>query len=321
MNTVLNSIKFRFFLGTGFGHNIQKEDGFKLFDKFYELGGRGIDTSLIYFNSEDILGEWISAHGIRDIIIHAKGGHHEDWCPRLDKDSILTDAQQTIDRLRVDNIAIFSIHRDDRDRPLEDILDTISTLIRQKLILNYGTSNWRIERIKSLIELAENSSIPKPILSSVNFSLPFPNFDIWPNVENCCSIYQREWYRSTQYPLLAWGCMGCGFLNEGIKKNTELYKRLSQVYTSIRNKERLRRIKIVSKLLDLSPAQVGWLWVCSQRLNIYPISGAHSISELEEILKISSLNLSFECCRWLNLEQEEMPKESAMLSQLNIDVT
>ena len=301
------------FLGTGFGRNIQKETAFKLFDKFYDYGGRGIDTALIYFNATDIIGEWISAHGIRDIVIHAKGGHHEDWCPRLDKDSLLKDVQQTMDRLKIDHIAIFSMHRDDRDQPLKDTLETLASLIRQKLILNYGTSNWRIERIKSLIELAETHSIPKPILSSVNFSLPFPNFDIWPNVEHCCSLYQREWYLSTQYPLLSWGIMGCGYLNASIKRDCDHDKRLSQTYTSHRNKERLRRIDIVSQSLDLTPAQLGWLWVCSQGLNIYPISGAHTLSELTDILKLRYWSLNRECCRWLNLEQEEMPKTSTML--------
>jgi aryl-alcohol dehydrogenase-like predicted oxidoreductase len=121
--------------------NLADPYSWRLFDLFYELGGRGFDTALIYHNAEDLLGEWLKVNGIRDAVINAKGGHHEGWRPRLDRDALFADLRKTLDRLGVDHIDIFTLHRDDRDRPADTILETLYGLVEEGLIESYGTSN------------------------------------------------------------------------------------------------------------------------------------------------------------------------------------
>lgn len=315
MSRILDTLKCRIFLGTGFGCDVETAAAFELLDTFYDLGGRGIDTALIYHNSEDVLGEWLKINGVRDVVIHAKGGHHEGWRPRLDKESIYADAQKTRDRLGIDAIDIFTLHRDDRDRCVEDILETMHALVQDGLISSYGTSNWRMERITSLAEHARSRSMPGPVLSSVNLSLPFPNFDIWPNVEHCCDAESLQWYRFGQYPLLAWGCMGCGFLGSIDPSSAERLERVSRIYGSPRNRERLKRAAHSADVSGLSRGQIGWLWVCAQGLNIFPICGAHTIAELKEIFATEGLTLTAEAARWLNLETDERPEDSKLLTR------
>lgn len=52
---------------------ISKEDSFKLLDAFYEQGGNFIDTASNYQNneSEEWIGEWAAARGIRDQLVIA----------------------------------------------------------------------------------------------------------------------------------------------------------------------------------------------------------------------------------------------------------
>ena len=316
MSSVLDALDCHIFLGTGFGYDLEKPAAFELLDAFYDLGGRGIDTALVYHNAEDVLGEWIKINGVRDVIIHAKGGHHEGFRPRLDRDALFTDARKTRDRLGIGPIHIFTLHRDDRDRRVEEILETMDALVQDGLILSYGTSNWRTERISTLLALADIREIPGPVLSSVNLSLPFPNFEIWPNVEHCCDAGSLAWYRSSQYPLLAWGCMGYGFLGGIDPTDTERLERVSRIYGAQRNRERLNRVEQTALVSGLSRAQIGWLWVSAQGLNLFPICGAHTVAELKAVFALAGMTLTAEAAGWLNLETNERPEDSELFARV-----
>ena len=52
---------------------MDKESSFKLLDTFYEAGGNFIDTANNYQNgsSEEFLGEWMEARGVRDQMVIA----------------------------------------------------------------------------------------------------------------------------------------------------------------------------------------------------------------------------------------------------------
>ena len=308
MKGILDTLGCRIFLGTGFGSDMKRTAAFALFDAFYELGGRGIDTAMVYHNAEDLLGEWLKVNGVRDVVINAKGGLHEGSRPRLDRESLYTDVQRTRDRLGLDTLGIFTLHRDDRDRCVEEILDTVCGLLADGMIACYGTSNWRTERIRALEARAAARSVPPPVLSSVNLSLAFPNFEIWPNVEHCCDTETRSWYRSRQYPLLAWGCVGCGFLGDIAPTDADRRGRVSRVYGSPRNWERLKRADQAAAATGLSRAQIAWLWVLAQGLNLYPICGAHTIAQLKAAFAVEGTALSAAAARWLNLEMDVPPE-------------
>jgi hypothetical protein len=168
--------------------------------------------------------------------------------------------------------------------------------------------------ISALAALAAARSVAPPAPSSDNLSLGFPNFEIWPNVGQCCDAETRSWYRSCPYPLLAWGCMGYGFLGDMDPSDADRRERVSRVYGSPRNRERLKRAGEAAAS-GLTRAQISWLWVLAQSLNLYPICGGHTIAQLKAAFALEGTTLSAAAARWLNLETDAPPEAGEILAR------
>ena len=154
-------------VGTGrFGSAISEEESFRILDRYRELGGRAIDTAHIYAawlpdgwgKSEITVGRWLQRTGVRgDMVIGTKGGHPnlETWeVSRLTPKEIKQDLHESLDRLGLDAIDIYWLHRDDPAVPVPEILDALSEFTSNGLIRNYGASNWAVPRLKEAAEYA-----------------------------------------------------------------------------------------------------------------------------------------------------------------------
>ena len=101
-----------------------REAAFEILDEYVRLGGRTIDTAAIYSDwvpgetrrSEGVIGEWLKARSNRDeLYIITKGAHPMigSTQSRLDPASIRTDVDQSLERLGVDEIDLYLLHKHD----------------------------------------------------------------------------------------------------------------------------------------------------------------------------------------------------------------
>ena len=63
-------------LGTAyFGDTISEETSFMIMDKFYELGGRHIDTARLYADgeSEKVISRWLKSRKPEEVFVSTKG--------------------------------------------------------------------------------------------------------------------------------------------------------------------------------------------------------------------------------------------------------
>lgn len=136
------------------------EDAFKMLDLYVSLGGNVIDTARIYNDwvegeigrSERVIGDWIQYRGGHDdLVIITKGGHpalntmHES---RLSKENMRIDLEKSLTALRIDCIDIYFYHRDDLNRPVSELIETMEDFVREGKIKYYGCSNWTTARMK-----------------------------------------------------------------------------------------------------------------------------------------------------------------------------
>lgn len=136
------------------------EEAFKILDLYVSLGGNVIDTARIYNDwiegeigrSERVIGDWIQYRGGHDdLVIMTKGGHpklghmHEG---RLSKEDMRYDLEKSLSTLRINCIDIYFYHRDDLNRPVSELIETMEEFVREGKIKYYGCSNWTTGRIK-----------------------------------------------------------------------------------------------------------------------------------------------------------------------------
>jgi aryl-alcohol dehydrogenase-like predicted oxidoreductase len=305
-------------LGTGFGKDLAQDHADAVFDHYLACGGNLFDTSLVYYNAEDLLGNWMAARNNRDqVIIQAKGAHHEAHVKRVTPPCILEDLSITLKRLKTNYVDIYMLHRDDPDQPVGPIIDALNREIEKGVILELGCSNWAVPRIEEANAYAVSKGLSGFTVSSPSFSLAFPNAPHWENCVTACDAFSRRWYARTAMTMTAWAPLAQGFFNEKFThphtfdagqwqsfladpENREMVR----LYYSERNFERKKRVAGLSALKGVSPVQLALSWVMNQRMPVYPVVGVRSVRELDELMTAVSLTLTQEEAAWLNLERE-----------------
>lgn len=152
------------------GVTVDDETSFAVLDRFYEAGGRFVDTANNYGSwtpgtqagdSERLLGRWMADRKVADeMVIATKCGagkidpdgpilsgtpptNYEGLAPEVVRGQLTT----SLRNLGVDRIGVYYGHVDDRDRDITEIADTYSALAEEGLIAIPGISNtvaWRL---------------------------------------------------------------------------------------------------------------------------------------------------------------------------------
>lgn len=158
-------------IGLGAAEAGRRYDGVetdRLFGTYMELGGNLIDTAHVYSNwipgernrSERAIGDWLVRTGKRhEIVLMTKGGHHEvdRNSPifrkrRLQREDMIEDLNGSLEKLRTDYIDIYFYHRDDRELPVEYMIETMEQFVREGKIRYYACSNWDAQRMYAAYE-------------------------------------------------------------------------------------------------------------------------------------------------------------------------
>ena len=153
----------RICLGTaGFGDKTDQEKSFEILDDFVRAGGNFIDTANVYCKwleghgncSEQIIGRWLKARGARGkVIVATKGAHYSFENPgrsRVNREDIRADLDESLRTLGTEVIDFYWLHRDDPEKPVEEIVDILEEMQKEGRIRYFGFSNYRTDRLKAL---------------------------------------------------------------------------------------------------------------------------------------------------------------------------
>ncbi|MFC6756896.1 MULTISPECIES: aldo/keto reductase [Haloarcula] len=127
-----------------------------------ELGVDFIDTADSYGPgvSERLLGETIDV-GRDDLVVATKGGllrnTDTDWLPHGDPEYLHNAYLCSRDRLGVDTIDLYQLHRPDPDTPFEDSVHALAELKDAGLVEHVGLSNVsvdQLDRARDIVDIA-----------------------------------------------------------------------------------------------------------------------------------------------------------------------
>lgn len=118
--------------------NSSDEERLKFLDRAWELGATNWDTSDVYGDNEDLLGKWFALHPERrkDIFLATKfaGKIATDWqgSPSFVIDSspeyTRVACERSLERLKVEPIDLYYIHRLDETTPIEKTVEEMVKL-------------------------------------------------------------------------------------------------------------------------------------------------------------------------------------------------
>ena len=269
---------------------------FAMFDYFYGAGGRVFDTAYIYNNGmgDKYLGNWINSRGVQEeVLVLGKGAHTPDCRPECIKPQII----ESLERLNLDKIDIYCLHRDNNDIPVSEFIDALDEIKNAGLIHKIGASNWKLERFKQARDFAlQENKEPFTILSN-NFSLAEMIDPVWPG---CVAIDNNflDYVNQNNIMLFPWSSTARGFF---IKKkeiatsdhfsnpSMDEEKRVWHSESNLKKREICFNIAVER---NVKPIEIALAYVIQSSKIIFPLIGPRTINELNSSIFATSLNLT-----------------------------
>jgi aryl-alcohol dehydrogenase-like predicted oxidoreductase len=148
-----------------------------VFDAYVDAGGNFVDTADVYSagRSEEMLGSFIADRKLRDrIVIATKAGFAAGqgvWTGGNGAKHLHAALEGSLRRLQTDYVDLFWIHVWDSVTPAEELLETMTALVRSGNIRYWGMSNTPAWYVTKLATLAAVRGVAGPIALQYFYSL------------------------------------------------------------------------------------------------------------------------------------------------------
>ncbi|RJT05453.1 aldo/keto reductase [Halococcus sp. IIIV-5B] len=284
-------------LGTMFfGSKTDTETSRALLDRYYEAGGRFLDTANIYATwvdgaegptSEPFLGDWMADRGNReDMFVATKVGFEYGDVPQsLDPELIEREIDRSLDRLGTDYVDLLYAHVDDRDTPLAETMAAFDRLVESGKVRHLGASNyygWRLARANTLAE--ERGLTPfSCVQPRFSYLIPHRNSDFQrqrPATDEFVTYCDDHDIPMLPYSPLLQGCYG--------REDRSIPER----YVTTENRQKMETVRDIAERRAVSGNQVVLAWLTQRDPPTIPVVGCSTVDQLNENLAALDLTLS-----------------------------
>lgn len=268
-----------------FGDQISEKTATQLVHAAYDEGVNFFDNADVYANgqAETVMGKAIKDLPREALVISSKVFSQTMPGPNgrgLSRKHITESVHASLKRLGTDYLDIYFCHRFDPDTPIDEVVYTMDTLIRQGKILYWGTSEWRGFQIAMAIKIADQNHLASPVVEQPQYNM-FHRYRVETDLAPVCREFNIG---LTTFSPLYYGIL-TGKYNEGIPKGTRAER---DGYGWIRERITPERINIVdllaslSRTLEMTTAQLAIAWLLRRKDISSVISGATSLEQLKE---------------------------------------
>ncbi|MGO9934895.1 MAG: aldo/keto reductase [Steroidobacteraceae bacterium] len=294
------------FGGNIFGWTVDESTAFSLLDAFVAAGFNCIDTADVYSNfvpgnkggeSETTIGRWLRARGRRDDVVLATKVGNSMGADRkgLSKRYIAQAVEESLSRLQTDYIDLYQAHRDDKNTPLEETLEAFDALIKSGKVRAIGASNYTGARLGEALRVSSEKGLPR-----------------YQTLQPLYNLYDRSNYEtdleavciSASLGVVPYFSLASGFLTGKYRSKEDLKK--SKRGAFIESKLDARGLNILAALdevcaeLQSTPTCVALAWLLARPSITAPIASATSLSQLQELIASTRLELSAAAIERLN---------------------
>ncbi len=313
---------------------MERPEAEAVFDAYVEAGGNLVDTADVYAGGrgEEMLGAIIAGRGLRDsLVLATKSGFAAGKGPQAGGNGakhIHAALEGSLRRLRTDSIDLYWVHVWDSVTPPEELLETMSSLVRAGKIRYWGISNTPAWYVAKLATLALLRGLPGPIALQYFYSL----------VSREVEAEHLPLARDTGLGMMPWSPLAYGLLTGKYDRATveagapragglpsdadngemrpEGDKRLDganpfgdTLFTE-RNWRIVDALRRVAETIGETPARVALAWVLSRPGVDTALMGVSRVAQLHDNIAATELRLSNE--QIATLDAASVP-EAAMI--------
>ena len=293
-------------LGTGYyGSVTDTETSHSLLDRFFEAGGRFIDTANVYNvfspgfeggESETTIGQWLKERRNREqLFIGTKvgGGPYQDAEGGLKAKEIERECEKSLKRLAIETIDLYYAHIEDRNTAHEEALEAFDRLIQAGKVRFIGACNhqaWRLAEARS-ISMANGWEPYCAVEQRYTYLRPKPGTNFGP--QKAVSDDLLDYCREHPLTLLAYTILLKGAY-------TRSDRPIPEQYVGPDTDARLEQLRNISQEIGATPNQVVIAWLRQSDPPILPIIGGSRPEHLSENINALKIRLTDEQMKLLN---------------------
>ncbi len=288
-----------------FGKQVDLVSAKELMKTAYEAGINFFDNAEVYAHglSEEIMGRVLKelAWDRDTYLLSSKVffGRVADPAPTqkgLSRKHITEACHAALKRLQTDYLDLFFCHRPDPETPMEEIVFTMDTLIRQGKVLYWGTSEWSAPAIMHAHAVAEKYNLIAPVTEQ-------PHYNLFKRrkVESDYAYL----YRTVGLGTTVWSPLASGFLTGKYIDNLDARGRLNlegmewlkEAVLGNRPEEKIEAVRsfvAFARKINVTPAQLAIAWILTNPNVSTVILGASGTEQLQENLKALDVYLHFD---------------------------
>src|SRR5215831_6645853 len=278
--------------GTEWGFGAEENVSREMFNRFIDAGGNFVDTADGYNNghSEELTGKFIGERKLRDFVVLATkftfgGAQGNPNAGGNGRKNIYRALEGSLRRLNTDFIDLYYLHAWDVVTPVEEVVATLSDLVREGKIRYYGFSDtpaWYVARAQTL---AEQQGKERIATLQLEYSLVERNIE-----REHIPVAQELGIGVCPWSPLAGGFLSGKYTRDGQSgkgsgrlTNDNFMPPMFKTFPD-RNWTILDALLSVAKKLGKPPAQVALNWVATQPGITSAILGARTAAQLDDNL-------------------------------------
>jgi aryl-alcohol dehydrogenase-like predicted oxidoreductase len=279
---------------------LDEEEGRELVERAVELGITFFDTANVYSNgeSEEILGDVLGEYDRDRFVVATKVyGEMDESNPNsggLSRKAIEQELAKSLDRLGMDAVDLYQIHRWDYDTPIEETLAALDDAVRRGQVRYVGASSMWAHQFAEALHVSEREGYERFVTMQNLYNLAYREEE-----REMVPLCERE-----GVGMIPWSPIGAGYLARPFDQDDattrgEHETALGRPYREGGGEEINRRVRELAEEKGVKMAQIALRWVAGKDVVDAPIVGTSSVEHLEDAVEALDVDLSASDVEWL----------------------
>ena len=279
--------------GSGFDWMLPEEPSFALVRKALDVGINFFDTANVYSlgESELILGRALKKFGVRreDVVVATKVFQPMGPAPNqrgLSRKHICDAIDASLQRLGLDHVDLYQIHRFDLETPIEETLEALTQLVRDGKVRYLGASTMAAYQFAKLLYKSDALGLVRFVSMQNNYSLLYREEE-----REMIPLCREEGIGLIPYSPIGGGLLAGSRRTGTVRSHSAMAR---DRFNRKADEAVIDAVAAVARQRGVAPAEVAIAWLLAQPGVTAPIVGATKLGHLDDPVKALGTRLSAE---------------------------
>ena len=241
------------------------------------------------------MGDYLRERGNRSsLFIATKGAHprlESMHTPRMSRAEVENDLNLSLKALGVDTIDLYYLHRDDRNRSVEEILSMMEDFVKAGKVRQYACSNWRTDRMLEAHDCAVKHGYNGFAANQIFWNIGAHNSAGLPDTS--CEMYTADMgsaFQHTGMVASAYSSQANGFFTKLAQGDPSYAKGARCIYDTAGNHRVFAKAKEAAEKTGRTVTEIVLSYIISQP-NAIAVVGCKNMEQLTETMKAADRDI------------------------------